>query len=350
MQPRERHDFIVEVAWLFHEQGLDQRAIADRFGVDRSTVSRALSDAVRQGIVQVSVTEPRPEDARMAEEIAQRYAITAHVSSRFDGESSMRAAARAAARLLERVATVGHLTIAASWGRTLALAASLVRPMRTQQIVIVDAIGHARGEQMVPAIDVTNTLADRFGASVIHLGAPAFASSPSVLEQLRTSPPVEHALRQARAADLTLVSVGVVGEASLLRAEGLLSREAMVKLAQRGAVGELLGYYLDEAGAVIDEPSLLPVGLSLDDLRHGRRVIAVAGGAEKASSIRAAIAGGIIDEIVVDDTLARALLEDEPAGRGGPALTPVSEGTMASRSPRRPSSARQVGAGCGGTE
>ncbi len=320
-QSRARRDFLVEVAWLFHEHGLDQRAIAEQFGVDRSTVSRALSEASKLGIVQVTVTEPRPGDHRLAAALADQYAITAHVAGRIEGESSMHAAARQTARLLERIAAVGHLTIAASWGRTLALAANLVRPLQTHEIVIVDAIGHARGERMVPAIDVTNALAAQFGTSVVHLGAPAFASSRSVLERLLTSPPVDRVLRQARVADVTLISVGVMGEESLLRTEGLLTRGAMAQLMARGAVAEMLGYYLDAAGAVIDEPSLLPVGLSLDDLRHGRRVIAAAGGAAKAPSIRAAIAGGIVDEIVVDDALAVALLETEAgpasAGHGG---------------------------------
>jgi deoxyribonucleoside regulator len=332
---RQRRDFLVEVAWLFHEEGLDQRAIAERFAVDRSTVSRALSEAQRLGIVQVTVTEPRPADRELAARLTEQYAITAHVAFRIGGESSMHAAAHQAARLLEQIAAVGHLTIAASWGRTLALAANLVRPRPAPDIVIVDAIGHARGERMVPAIDVTNALADRFGTTVVHLGAPAFAGSRSVLERLRTSPPVDRVLRQARAADVTLISVGVMGEASLLRTEGLLTRAAMHDLEVRGAVGEMLGYYLNAAGAAIEEPSLLPVGLSLDDLRNGRRIVAAAGGAAKAASIRAAIAGGIVDEIVVDDELANALLktEDGPAsaGRGGTVrgLTAVEPGGRA---------------------
>ena len=43
-----------------------------------------------------------------------------------------------------------------------------------------------------------------------------------------------------------------------------------------------------------------------------RRVIAVAGGPEKAAAIRAALAGGIVHEIVIDDGLAESLLADAP--------------------------------------
>jgi DNA-binding transcriptional regulator LsrR (DeoR family) len=55
--------------------------------------------------------------------------------------------------------------------------------------------------------------------------------------------------------------------------------------------------------------ALHPVALTLDDLRSCRRVIAAAGGADKAAAVRGAIAAGIIDELAVDETLALALLD-----------------------------------------
>ena len=59
----------------------------------------------------------------------------------------------------------------------------------------------------------------------------------------------------------------------------------------------------------MDDPSLVTIGLSLDDLRASHRVIAVAAGARKADAVAAAVAGSIVTEVVVDDELALALLE-----------------------------------------
>jgi DNA-binding transcriptional regulator LsrR (DeoR family) len=306
-----RRDFLVEVAWLHHECGLDQRSIARRFGVSRSTVSRALSEALNLGIIQVTVTEEPPEAARMSAALRDRYAISAHVAQRTDAEPSMRAAARGTARLLERIVAAGHVSIAASWGRTLAHAASLVRPWPAPDVTIVDCVGHARGEQMAPAIDVTNALAAAWSTTVTHLQSPAFTGSPEAQGLALAKPRVNRTLRQARAADVILISVGVVGEASLLRQEGLLTDAEMGDLMERGAVGEVLGQYYDAQGHAVEAPTLSPVGLTLDDLRQGRRVIAAAGGPEKAASLQAAIAGGLVDEIVVDDALACALLDAE---------------------------------------
>ena len=304
----ERRDFLAEVAWLHHEYRLTQEEIAGRFGVSRSTISRALADAERLGIVQVVVTVPLRREVRLAADLAARLGVAAGVGIRVADESPILAAARAAARLVERVADVGHTTIAVSWGRTLAATAGLVRPRTTTGVTVVDAVGHAGGEGLVPAVEVTRSLAAALGASVVHLPSPAFVQPGRSLEALTGSPAVRQALETARAADVTLVSIGVAGDTSLLRAEGLVDESAMAGLLAAGAVGEILGRWFDAAGREVIADGLVAVGLSLEDLRASRRVIGVTGGTEKAPAVLAALAGGIVREIVIDDGLAEALL------------------------------------------
>jgi DNA-binding transcriptional regulator LsrR (DeoR family) len=313
----ERREFLVETAWLHHEHGLTQEEIARRFSVSRSTVSRALADAERLGIVQVTVTVPVRREARLAAALGEQLGVTATVGARIGDETSMAAAARAAARLVERISAAGRVTIAASWGRTLAATANQVRPRATVGVTVVDAVGHAGGDQMVPAVDVTRRLAAALGAGVVHLPSPAFVDSSESRAVLLALPPVERALDIARGADVTMVSVGVVGAESLLVEEQLVAASDIEWVARAGAVGEILGRWFDAAGRDVATVRTPAVGLSLDDLRAARRAIGVAGGANKAASLRAALAGGIVREIVVDDELAAALLEG-PSSGGAP--------------------------------
>ena len=307
-----RRDLLVEVAWLHHEYRLTQEEIARRFGVSRSTISRALADAERLGIVQVVVTEPLRREARLAADLATGPGIAATVGIRVGDEAPRHAAARAASRLVERIADAGHATIVVSWGRTLAATASMVRPRTTVDVVVADAVGHAGGERMTPAVDVTRTLAAALGASVVHIPSPAFTDDGPSYDALVASAPVRRALGIARTADATLVSIGVAGPASLLLEEGLVDAETTADLLEAGAVGETLGRWYDAAGREVDAPGYAAVGLSLADLRASRRVIGVAGGAEKAPAILAALAGGIVRELVIDDGLAEALLAAAP--------------------------------------
>ncbi len=305
-----RQDLAVRVAWLYHDRQLTQQEIADRLGLSRSTISRVLTEAERDGIIRVVITQPLPESARLAEALIERYELAgAVVGTALDGEPPALAAAIATARRLESIAASGSVTIAAGWGRTIALSARETRPIPTSDVTIVDAFGHTTTDDTTAAVEVTNTLARKFDARVMHVPSPGFAPSTEIAGTFLSSPPVARALEKARSADVLLVSVGIVGCESLLVAEGFMTEEAMNEVTEAGAVGEVFGWYFDADGNSVEAPSLHPVALTLDDMRNASRVIGVAGGVEKADAIRGAIASGILDEIAIDETLAEELLK-----------------------------------------
>jgi deoxyribonucleoside regulator len=306
-----RSDLAIRVAWLYHDRGLTQQDIANRLGISRSTVSRVLTEAEREGIIRVIITQPLPESARLADSLIERYGLSgAIVGLPLEGESPARAAAAVMARRLEGLAAGGSVTIAAGWGRTIALSAGEARSVPSSGVVVVDAFGHTTTDDVTAAVEVTNVLARKFDAKVMHVPSPGFAPSADIANSFLSSLPVVRALDRARTADVVLVSIGVVGSDSLLMAEGFMTEASMRNAISAGAVGEIFGRYFDAAGENVVVDGLHPVALTLDDLRAAQRVIAVAGGAEKADAIRGAIATGILDEIAVDDTLAKALLTE----------------------------------------
>ncbi|MEN8040474.1 MAG: sugar-binding domain-containing protein [Actinomycetota bacterium] len=306
-----RNDLAVRVAWLYHERGLTQQDIADRLGISRSTISRVLTEAERDGIIRVVITQPLPESARLAEALIERYGLSgAIVGPKLDDEPPALAAAAVMARRLESIAASGSVTIAAGWGRTIALSAGEVRPVPTSGVVVVDAFGHTTTDDTTAAVEVTNVLSRKFDAKVMHVPSPGFADSEELARTFLSSRPIARALDTAKAADVAIVSIGITGPESLLVAEGFMTREAMDQAIEDGAVGEIFGWYFDAEGASVSVESLHPIAMTLEDLREASRVIGVAGGPEKAEAIKGAIATGILDELAVDESLAEALLSD----------------------------------------
>ncbi len=304
-----RQDLAIRVAWLYHDRGLTQQEVADRLGISRSTISRILTEAERDGIIRVIITQPLPESARLAEALIEKFDLAgAIVGPSLEDEPPAVAAATAMARRLETIAASGSVTIAAGWGRTIALSAREVRPIPTTNVMLVDAFGHTTTDDTTAAVEVTNTLSRKFDARVMHVPSPGFAPSEDISKSFLESPPVSHALERARAADVVLVSIGVIGSESLLVSEGFMTQEGMDDVVEAGAVGEVFGWYFDADGERVPAPGLHPIALTLDDLRNASRVIGVAAGAEKADAVRGAIAAGILDELAIDETLAEALL------------------------------------------
>ncbi len=307
-----RQDLAIRVAWLYHDRGLTQQEVADRLGISRSTISRILTEAERDGIIRVIITQPLPESARLAESLIEKFALAgAIVGPSLEDEAPALAAATAMARRLETIAASGSVTIAAGWGRTIALSAREVRPIPTTNVMLVDAFGHTTTDDTTAAVEVTNTLSRKFDARVMHVPSPGFAPSEDIAGSFLESPPVQRALDRAREADIILVSIGIVGNASLLVSEGFMSAEGMQDVIDAGAVGEVFGWYFDAEGERVPAPGLHPIALTLDDLRDASRVIGVAAGTEKVAAVRGAIAAGILDELAIDETLAEALLAAE---------------------------------------
>ncbi len=75
----------------------------------------------------------------------------------------------------------------------------------------------------------------------------------------------------------------------------------------RKAVGEAFGYYFDRHGEAVYATS--SIGIRLKDLKRIKKVIAVAGGKEKAKAIMAAVNPLYQDILITDGDAAQAILK-----------------------------------------
>jgi deoxyribonucleoside regulator len=84
----------------------------------------------------------------------------------------------------------------------------------------------------------------------------------------------------------------------------------MRRLRDRGAVGDVLGNYVDIEGRVIASPhSGRLIALSIDDLRRIETVVAVVSEVEKPRAILGVLRAGVVDVLVVDEGNARTILD-----------------------------------------
>ena len=89
-----------------------------------------------------------------------------------------------------------------------------------------------------------------------------------------------------------------------------ISRAELDELLARGAVGDIALRYFDRDGHTVEsEINDRIIGITLEQLKRGPRVVAVSGGPQKAPSIRAALRGGLIDVLVTDSVTAGRLLD-----------------------------------------
>jgi DNA-binding transcriptional regulator LsrR (DeoR family) len=91
---------------------------------------------------------------------------------------------------------------------------------------------------------------------------------------------------------------------------GCLSLDEIARLREAGAVGDVLGNYVDARGTLIVAPhSQRLIALSIEDLLRIDTVVAVVSEAEKPLAILGVLRSGVIDVLIVDEGNARAVLE-----------------------------------------
>ncbi|MGN6033037.1 MAG: sugar-binding transcriptional regulator [Thermomicrobiales bacterium] len=305
---------LATVARMYYLDGLGQGEIADIIGVSRSTVSRQLTAARERGIVRISVDacDPRPTELEQAlvERFGIRRAIVVRGLDVADGHARKAVAYFSAGIVAGWIAEAGTIGIAG--GRTLGLMTQFMEPSAgaaptpPEIVQLMGVVGTA--PTSVDASELARMLARRFHASFRTINAPAFMED-------RQSRDLLLAHRQIRAVheafahiDIALVGIGTPFD-SLFAERQSLSPADLHTLRQADAVGEICGRFFDRWGRECDTALRdRVIAVELDALRRCGDVVAVTAGASRSTAIRAALAGGLIQSLVIDEAGAAAVL------------------------------------------
>lgn len=316
--PREedRRDFLIEVARLYHQQGLSQQDIARRFGISRSSVSLALKACREEGIVEIRIAGSPSALLQLQSELKERYRLGAAVVAPADPDAELakRRVGQAAAAYLEGELAglaAGGLRIGLSWGTTLFQVVGQLRSLDLRDVEVVQLHGGLGAED--PAIDafgLAQGLAEKLHGRYRIIQAPLAVASRELRDQLVREPGIAETLKRGEKSDLVLFGVGSNQPriSSLVRT-GYLSEVQSRRLLQSGAVGTVCGLQIDARGRPFPCPwNERLVGIDAEALLRIPRRVGVAAGLEKAEAVRAALHGGLIGTLVADEGLARALL------------------------------------------
>ncbi|WP_457302613.1 sugar-binding domain-containing protein, partial [Phyllobacterium sp. P5_D12] len=99
---------------------------------------------------------------------------------------------------------------------------------------------------------------------------------------------------------------------SVLLSNGYLDEADMDRLKDAGAVGDILGRFVDENGRIIDEAiDDRTVGMRLEHLRTKQQAIGVVAGEDKHRIAVAALKAGYVSVIITDEATALYALENQ---------------------------------------
>ena len=301
------------VAWYYHHDGLTQHEVGRRLGLSRIKVSRLLEKGKRSGIIGITIHSKHRGCLELETRLRERHDLTeAIVVPALEpppGDAiayvNERLAQAAASYLMPLLAEDSLLAI--GWGDTVTRTVNRLgyRLGRTGASVTTLTGGVSTYVPMIGSLDPALAQTQR----LFMIPSPLVVSSAATAAAMLREPAVRDVLARAQQAHYALIGIGAMDEHASFVKGGYVDTNEMEGYRRNGAVGDVLGRFLDACGRVLDFAiHERIVGIDLTTLRRMRRVIGVAGGEQKIDAIRAALASGTLDVLITDESSATALL------------------------------------------
>ncbi|PWK61939.1 sugar-binding domain-containing protein [Aminobacter sp. AP02] len=313
---------VVKAAWMYFIGGKSQAEIAKALHMSQPSINRLIAQAQRERIVQVSISKRPSECIELEMELCAGFGLSNCVVVPIDAASSPRfedvlqpVSKIAAAYLTSVLSDVSIKRIGIGMGRTLAGTFAEVVAIERPDLEAVSISGSLTRSLATNRMDPVQVLARNVRGDMYFLPVPYLANSVEEKSVFLSQPSVQQLLDKARASDLFVVGIGSLGREDHLFANQVITEAEYEALIATDAVGDLMGRFFDINGQLVPvELTDKAVGISPTDVSD-RRCIAIVCGESKAKATLGVLRSGYINELVIDEALARRVLKGFDSGK-----------------------------------
>ena len=294
----------IKTAWYYYMEGMTQQEIGEHLGLSRLRVNRLLDRARKNGMIQFQI---RPgHGGRMATErslIHQFQLKDALVvpSPVHPEDTNENVALAAAAYIHDRMQPQDYINM--GYGDTTSRVLNHLATMSETPVNVVSLTGGVSNY-------LPNVHSSIFNIKLHLTPTPLLMQSRELVEEIRKEPQVQHILEMTDLASMSIIGIGGLDSTSTIVRGGLITENDSLVLGMKGAVGDLLGHFIDENGQLVPtELEYRLITLSLDCLKNLNHTIGVAAGARKVRAILAALRGNYLNVLITDETTAEMILD-----------------------------------------
>lgn len=304
---------------MYYLEGIKQSDIAERLHVSQTTISRLIRKARNDDIVRITINVPGGTYPELEDRLRRRFGLSEVIVAECGEDREEQIFARigeAAAHYVETTLERDEIIGISSWSESLLRMVDNIHPMKPPAADKVVQILGGMGNPTVQAhaTNLTVRLAKLTRAEPLLLSAQGVAASAEAKRILVSDPFVRDTMNQFARTTMALVGIGAVEPSKLLADSGnIFTAAELGELMELGAVGDICLHFFDKAGRPIRAPiEERVIGITLEQLRGVRRVVAVAGGERKVSALLGAMRGSLIDVLITDRFTAERLVANNP--------------------------------------
>ena len=308
----------IRVAWLYYVAGLTQEQIAQQLGLTRLRVNRLLAESRADGTVQFHIRSKLASAVDLEQKLTERYGLEHAIVVPEMAKPALvpQAIGAAAGPYLEGRLGDGA-SLGVGWGKTLH-ATSLAIPLCAKHdLKVVSLFGGLSRSAAINPYEIAARFSQVLRAECFYVTAPLMGGTPEATRALTQNEAIRAIFDRITGVDIAIVSVGDLAPVSTNIEYGLLAPAERRSLMDKGAVGDIFGYYLDADGKPVDHPQNRCVIMPpFKTLKRIPELIVASGGAVKAPILRAVLASFTVSALITDETAARLLVQPEIKKRG----------------------------------
>lgn len=302
----------VRVAWLYFMEGQTQGEIAEKLGITRLRANRLLGEARAGGLVNIQVTARLSSCVALERELIAETGLkdAVIVPTPADTAQTHAVLGRATADYIARhVGEKQARALGIGWGATLRETVRHLPGANLPDLSINSMMGGLTYGSELNTFEITSEFARRLNAQCNYLAAPIYAGSPKSRDTILEQDVFRETFQRLATNDTALMSVGDLSRQSLLIRYGLPRDVTLESLRAAGAVGDIMGTFLDSRGEPIRHAvNKRVIALPIEKLRKVDTAIVASGGLNKAAILAGVLRAGLCNVLISDEAAARAAL------------------------------------------
>ncbi|MFZ7133433.1 MAG: sugar-binding transcriptional regulator [Eubacteriales bacterium] len=315
----------VKAAYLYYIKGFSQNQIAKHLNISISTVSRLISKAKEEKIIEFVIKDPFLECIELEHALKDKFLlkdiivapnpIEEKMEEKYqdDVDSEKQLVALEGARYLQRIIKDDDV-LGIAFGKTMYHMIHYLNPcqkVRAQFVTLHGSISFLQHD--LDVIPLSRRLAMAFGGENKFIHAEGLVSNSNLAKELRKEKNTKNIFELFDRVTIAIIGIGSfypIQDSKLSHGE-FMTPDELHALQEKDVIGDVALRFFNNQGEECDtEMRERTIGITFEQFKRIPTKIAMVSGAHKTYSVLSALKGGLIDVLIVNYALGKALLEN----------------------------------------
>jgi len=312
----DKNNIVFKILKYYYIDDLSQVEIASKLNITRVSVSRYLSKAKKDGLIEHKIKYPKnfifDRNEELEEKVKDKYDLKecVIVSSQISRTERIIEIANQLEKFLRNIVN-DHSYIGVGYGVTLDRIVEYIDIQEKKNIKVIPLIGgYGKLFDNRHSNNIARVLAKKFNGISYTVNIPALLDSKEIKESIQRDSATKELYSIVTRVEVALICMSDLTKESTLYKAGQLDEEDLYYLRGRGAVGDINFIFVDKQGKFVpNEISERQTTLfTMDRMKSTRNVVGLVVGKRKAEILEAVLKGKLINSLFCDEDAAGLLI------------------------------------------